>query len=370
MAGGVRDVMEKKRALNEMNRLRTESGLAQRIEAFCRLGSFMRNAMEDSGFRAVAEKSEAKNPLFIASNIERAVRTWGMALQQDAMLGWLAPYLPDWPKKKKRIALVMAGNIPIVGFQDYLCALLCGYDLKVKLSSKDPFLLPFLHSKLTELASSDIPDVAFTTSVVKDFDAIIATGSGNTFRYFEYYFSPYPHLLRRNRTSCALLSGQENADELAGLADDALSYFGLGCRNVSKIYVPEGYDFAALLDALQPVSSALAEHSVYKDNYDYHKAIYMLNRQDFLDNGSVLLLPSTALASPMGVLYYETYQDKDRIGAVLSAREDEIQCVVEEGRIPFGQVQSPGLADYADGVDILDFLIHLPGEAGKPETTR
>ena len=355
MAGGVRDVMEKKRALNEMNRLRTESGLAQRIEAFCRLGSFMRNAMEDSGFRAVAEKSEAKNPLFIASNIERAVRTWGMALQQDAMLGWLAPYLPDWPKKKKRIALVMAGNIPIVGFQDYLCALLCGYDLKVKLSSKDPFLLPFLHSKLTELASSDIPDVAFTTSVVKDFDAIIATGSGNTFRYFEYYFSPYPHLLRRNRTSCALLSGQENADELAGLADDALSYFGLGCRNVSLIFVPEGY---------KPKLHVISTNNKYRNNYIQQRALLSMQEKAFVDLGGALMIEQRAFPDALSCIACSHYRSMEEVCEWLETHDNELQCVVSEciehsRRVGFGHSQSPTLTDYPDDADVMEWLSKL-----------
>ncbi|MBO8432046.1 MAG: acyl-CoA reductase [Bacteroidetes bacterium] len=354
-----------------------ESILAKRVEAFGLLGNYMRTAMDDPEFRAVAGRAGRVNPLFTVSNIERAVRTWGDALRTDSLKAWLEPYLPQWQQERLEVALVMAGNIPIVGFQDYLCALLCGFRLQIKLSSKDPFLLPFLHSKLLELASGhkevmeengtgknfpesgEIAPVIFTQSIVKDFDAVIATGSGNTFRYFDFYFGRYPHLLRRNRTSCALLDGTESREDLSGLADDALSYFGMGCRNVSKIYVPDSYDFTTLLETLHPLSSSLLSHAVYKDNYDYHKAVCMLNRQSFFDNGSVLLQPSTALASPMGVLYYETYQDKAEVEAMLEARRNEIQCVMGKGRTAFGTAQSPGLADYADGVDIMDFLLHL-----------
>lgn len=354
-----------------------ETQLIQRIEAFVRLGAYMQHAMNDPEFLAVAKRAESRNPLFTISNIQRAVRTWGATLRWEAMYSWLEPYLPDWPQEKRCLALVMAGNIPIVGFHDYLCGVLCGYRLQIKLSSKDPLLLPFLHEKLLWLVSGQkiqaeekegrmdypesgcIPQVSFTASTVRGFDAIIATGSGNTFRYFEYYFGRYPHLLRRNRVACALIDGNENRQELAGLADDVLAYFGMGCRNVSKLYIPENYDFAPLLDALEPVSSTLASHAIYKDNYDYHKAVCMVNRQAFLDNGSILLQQSVSLASPMGVIYYETYKDKSEADTILAARQAEIQCVVGRGRIPFGKAQSPGLTDYADGVDILKFLIHL-----------
>lgn len=352
----------------------------QRIRAFSLLGAYMRDAMQDPGFRQVSRKAQGGNVFFLPAYVDRAVRVWGEALTEEKLGLWLEPYRFADHESHKAVALVMAGNIPLVGFHDYLCALLCGMDVQVKLSSKDAHLLPFLHAKLLELVSGEemqegmpvggrlefpavgcIPSVAFTKDTVHGFDAIIATGSGNTFRYFEYYFGRYPHLLRRNRSSCAVLDGTESEEDLAGLADDALSYFGLGCRNVSKLFVPEGYDFASFMRALLPLSSFSASLAAYKDNYDYHKAVYLVDRLEFLDNGSALLLPSAGLASPMSVLYYEYYQDREALERRLSLMEGGLQCVAGKGRIPFGTVQSPGLADYADGVDTLAFLLGLGG---------
>ena len=361
------------------------TGLEKRIQALAGLGEYMRDAVSDPAFRAVEERAVARNPVFTPANVERAVRTWGEALRKEKLEDWLRPYFQEGNTLRtgaRNLALVMAGNIPIVGFHDYLCGLLCGFGLQIKLSSKDPFLPPFLHGKLLSLdrdgeerktlssrkegertyfpATENFPPVVFTEGTVSGFDAIIATGSGNTFRYFTYYFGRYPHLLRKNRTSCAVLDGKESPDELRLLADDALSYFGMGCRNVSKLYVPENYDFQALLEAFSPVSGPLLFHPVYKDNYDYHKAVFLVNRDPHFDNGSVLLAPSTSLASPMGGLYYENYRDKAALEALLEARKEEIQCIVGKNGLDFGQAQSPGLSDYADGIDILDFLLHLP----------
>lgn len=266
----------------------------------------------------------------------------------------MPPYRERMPSRSKNIALVMAGNIPVVGFHDYLSVLLCGYSAQVKLSSKDPFLLPFLHEKL-----GDCADVEFTQGQVSGFDAIIATGSGNTFRYFDYYFGRYPHLLRKNRTSCAILNGNENREELAGLADDVFSYFGLGCRNVSKLYLPEGYDLTVLAEAFSMKTQDLVQNNSYKNNYDYYKSIYLVNRWPHLDTGTALLSESQRMDSPVSVVYYEYYKDIKKLQDFLAANQESLQCVIGEGGLPFGSAQQPGLSDWADGVDVLDFLLSL-----------
>lgn len=333
-----------------------EDLIEKRIEAFCGLGEYLERAESDPGWRNVVEKACAVNGFFTPENIGRAVTQWAAMLKEENLRAWLSPYMDRLQEVKKpgKIALVMAGNIPLVGFHDYLCVLMCGYSAQVKLSSKDAFLLPFLDRKAGIPAQTE-----FTQGNISGFDAVIATGSGNTFRYFDYYFGKYPHLLRKNRTSCAVLDGKESRRELERLADDMFSYFGLGCRNVSKLYLPEGYDVAALADVLAPYTRKLALNNSYKNNYDYYKSIYLVNRRPHLDTGAALLTESGQLASPMAVAYYEYYRDAESLRAVLEACREEIQCIVGRGGLPFGTAQSPGLSDWADGEDVLDFLLSV-----------
>lgn len=329
--------------------------IERRIEAFCHLGEWMRQCTADPDWQKTVRRSLAVNGFFTAENIERAVRQWAGLLTEEGLRSWLAPYMDRiLAASPKKIALVMAGNIPIVGFHDYLSVLLCGYSAQVKLSSKDPFLLPFLNGRLGGGA-----EVAFTQAQVSGFDAIIATGSGNTFRYFDYYFGRYPHLLRKNRTSCAILNGNENREELAGLADDVFAYFGLGCRNVSKLYLPEGYDLTVLAEAFSMKTQDLVQNNSYKNNYDYYKSIYLVNRWPHLDTGTALLSESQRMDSPVSVVYYEYYKDIRKLQDFLVANQESLQCVIGEGQLPFGSAQQPGLSDWADGVDVLDFLLSL-----------
>ena len=352
---------------------RERSFVAYRIEAFARLGSYLRRIEEQEDYKALLARVEAENPFFTPASLRLAIAEWSRLLTEENLSGWIYPYAGSLPRKGGRLALVMAGNLPLVGFHDYLCGLLCGFSLQIRLSSKDSLLLPFLHQKLQRLARPESGfaeggdlTVCFSKTRMEAFDAIIATGSGNTFRYFDYYFGKYPHILRRNRTSCAVLSGTETEAELQSLACDVFAYFGLGCRSVSKLYVPQGYDMAALAGQLAKASAPLMQTTCYKNNYDYHKAIYLVNRRPHLDTGSSLLVESEAAASPVSVVYYQTYADKKALDATLESMRDSLQCVVGQGYLPFGKAQSPALNDYADGVNTLDFLCRI-GNGEKDE---
>ena len=325
-----------------------------RIRDFCALGDYLQKADSDASWRHVVERTCAANGFFTPQNIQRAAAQWASLLNEQSLRSWLEPYADRIPSEPKEIAIVMAGNIPLVGFHDYLCVLLCGYSAQVKLSSKDALLLPFLNGKMKSCA-----ELRFTQESVRNFDAIIATGSGNTFRYFDYYFGKYPHLLRKNRTSCAVLNGNESPQELERLADDVFAYFGLGCRNVSKIYLPQGYDVKGLVAAFAPYTQELAANNGYKNNYDYYKSIYLVNGKPHYDTGSALFTESEGMASPMSVVYYGYYKTKEEMQALLHANREQIQCVVGEGGLPFGSAQQPGLSDWADGEDVLDFLVSL-----------
>lgn len=356
-----------------------------RIQAFSRLGDSLENLSADIVWNELLDRLVTVNPFFTPENVNRAVKQWRNALCYENLTEWLAPYtsklgdarereiyVPQSGERPSRpsVAIVMAGNLPLVGFHDYLCGMICGYDLQIKMSSKDNFLLPFLHERLLQLCDEGdsraketinpiFGKVCFKTDELRNFDAIIATGSGNTFRYFEYYFGKYPNILRHNRSSCAVLDNTESDKELSALADDVFAYYGLGCRSVSKLYVPEGYDFMPLLDAFREKSMELCGNESYRNNYDYYKSIFLVNRQQFFDTGGCMLLESEKTASPMSVIHYEYYKDIDNCRTILSQASEQLQCVVGHGYVPFGCAQSPALYDYADGIDTMDFMCDL-----------
>ena len=249
----------------------------------------------------------------------------------------------------------MAGNIPLVGFHDFLCCFLSGHQAFVKLSSKDPWLFPvildFLHEQNPELAQTVQP-----AAVLRGMDAYIATGSNNSARYFEYYFAKYPSLIRRNRTSVAILEGTETPEELEKLADDVFLYFGLGCRNVSQILVPENYDFIPLLQVFRKYQW-MADHHKYKNNYDYRLSLAILNKLEYMTNDCLLLMPDDSPFSPISVLHYAFYREPET--RFLAMEKENLQCVVGRRHIPFGTSQHPGLSDYADGADTMSFFQSL-----------
>jgi hypothetical protein len=276
------------------------------------------------------------------------------------MKTWLTGYDLK-PSKQKIIGLIMAGNIPLVGFHDLICVLLSGHKAAIKLSSQDLFLMQWIIRKLCEIEPAFIDQIDVCEQL-KVMDAVIATGSNNTARYFDYYFGKYPHIIRKNRTSVAILNGKETDTELMKLGKDVFTYFGLGCRNVSKIWVPQDYHFLNLLD-LWASFTKVADNFKYHNNYEYNKSIYLVNGVNYLDTGFLLLTESEALTSPISVLYYQQYQNLTEVDQYLTQNQDKIQCVVSSQSsrnfIPFGQTQVPDISDYADGMDVMRFLSTL-----------
>jgi hypothetical protein len=260
-------------------------------------------------------------------------------------------------RQEKTIAVVMAGNIPLAGFHDFLTVLMAGHSIMAKLSSKDSVLLSFLSEKLVAIEPRFRSKIALP-SRLKNFDAVIATGSDNSSRYFNYYFGKYPHVIRKNRTSCAVLSGTESPEELRLLGRDVFSYFGLGCRNVSKIFIPEDFDPVSLLKAWD-VYVDIIHHNKYHNNYEYQKSILLVNKLPFFDSGFIILQENEKLVSPISVVYLERYKSAADLEGKIGAIADKIQCTVgtmKPALVPFGQAQSPELRDYADGVDTMKFL--------------
>jgi len=329
--------------------------LKERISAMATLGGYM--ASEEDAWKTALEMASRTNPWFIEPFLHHAVRqVRERYLSVDALNDWAAGYgIPETLSVPVSVGLVLAGNIPMVGFHDMLCTFIAGHRQRIKPSSKDD-VLP-LH--LVNWLHTEFPATRELIRVeerLNGCDAYIATGSDNTARYFDYYFSRFPHLIRRNRTSVAILDGNESPEQLEKLADDIQLYFGLGCRNVSQILVPEDYDFVPLLQALRKYAFLAEEHK-YRHNFDYHLTIQIMNNRFYMTNDSILLTEDESPFSPIGQLHYRYYgPDEDPVGI---PDPEKTQCLVGKGGIPFGQAQQPSLGDYADGVDTMHFLLGL-----------
>lgn len=304
--------------------------------------------------------SYVQNKWFTEENTRFAFASWSLALKGKALAEWVSAYpgLNDPRETPKTVGLVLAGNIPLVGFHDVLCVWLSGHKALIKCSGQDAELIPALISVLERLAPGSLAQLEVTTGKLERIDAVIATGSNNTSRYFEHYFQRIPRIVRKSRTSVAVLDGTETPEELAALGEDIFRYFGMGCRNISKLYLPVEFDLDRLFNALFPWKDII-NHNKYANNYDYQRALWLLDRVDFLENGFVLLKEDIALASPMGSIYFERYTDKAIVEKQLGERGEEIQCLIGHGHLPFGTSQHPALNDYADGVDTLRFLLEL-----------
>lgn len=351
--------------------------LESRIRAFAALGTVMGYASDcytskETGFENhypelydALQVAKVQNPWFTVENIAYALKAWKEILTEESILNWVNAYEPDIRNtESKQVAVVMAGNIPLVGFHDFMCTLMAGHSFIGKLSSDDKVLLPALADVLCSIEPEFKQKIQFTENTMKDFEAIIATGSNNTARYFEYYFSKYPHIIRKNRNGVAVLSGNESAVELQKLGQDICSYFGLGCRNVSKVFIPTGFAPENLFAAVEPYKHLMTDHYKYMNNYSYYKSIYLLNNTPFLDNDVLLLTESELYSSPIPVVYYEFYQNLESLKEKLSQDDEYIQCIASElftgiKVVPLGFTQSPGLADYADGTDTIEFLLNL-----------
>lgn len=331
--------------------------LQHRIDLLVRLGKYILS--ENDSWTAAKHKAGEENGWFIPEFTEHAANNIARHyLQRPLLENWAAAYnLPDYQPSPKNTGIIMAGNIPLVGFHDWLSVFISGHNAVVKPSSRDKVLINHLVETLATWDSECSRQTVFA-DMLKGCDAYMATGSNNSSRYFEYYFAKYPHVIRRNRTAVAILDGTETTAELEALADDIFLYFGLGCRNVTKLYVPVGYDFVPLLAAFNKYSH-LADHHKYKNNYDYNLALYMLNKQYYMTNGAILLIEAAPLFSPVSQLNYEFYPDPASLSDRLAAHQDDIQCITGHGHLPFGQAQTPALTEYADGVDTVRFLCSI-----------
>jgi hypothetical protein len=333
--------------------------LTERINGFIKLGDLIRT-LDPVTLETLSASARNENPWFTENNIANALTGISKFLTENTLTQWTSRY--DFHQvKPKTIGIVMAGNIPLVGFHDLLAVLISGHSAQVKLSSKDTALFRYLTDNLIRLAPAFTDKIQFQPGVLKNIDAVIATGSDNSARQFEYYFSRYPHIIRKNRTSCAILTGHESNDELTKSGDDIFSYFGMGCRNVSKLYVPDGYDFTLLLNQWKN-HHHIIQHHKYANNYDYQKAIVLVNQLPFLDTGFVLLQENEKLVSPIAVLYYEYYSGTADLNNKIQQHEHKIQCIVgnvDPATVRFGEAQHPEVWDYADNVDTLKFLTSL-----------
>ncbi len=330
--------------------------LQERIALMARLGEYMLSDEED--WLAIQERAYLENQWFIPDFISKSVSNIARQFLDPLLLTrWAAGYqVPDSRASVKTVGIVMAGNIPLVGFHDLLSVFISGHQAVARLSSKDEVLIKHLVKKLYEWEVTIQNTLSFAERL-KGCDAYIATGSNNSGRYFDYYFGKYPHIIRRNRTSVAILDGTETAAELAGLASDIQLYFGLGCRNVTQLYVPEGYDFIPLLGSLKEYAHFMDFHK-YKHNFDYHLALLIMGNKYYMSNESVILAENISAFSPVSQVHYQFYKDKASVIEKLKVGTD-IQCIVGKGQTAFGTAQSPSLNDYADGVDTMAFLAGL-----------
>lgn len=334
------------------------------VNVFSQLGLQLKQPNEQLVTKINAEKHY--NAWFISENVAYAIKSTGRMLNHEDLTQWFEHYPSAENVEPKRVGLILAGNIPLVGLHDVLCVLASGNTALIKASSQDSRMIQAVLGLLSDIEPA-FKDRFHFVDKLENFDAIIATGSNNTSRYFEYYFGRVPHIIRKNRNSVAFLSGNETPEELSRLGKDIFDYFGLGCRNVSKLMVPKGYQFDNFFKSIEHYQPVINHHK-YSNNYDYNKSIFLVNGDVHLDNGFLLLREEHQLASPLAVLYFEHYDDKESAEEQLSESSDSIQCIVSSTPlrvknqvVDFGESQQPQLWDYADGIDTMAFLTSLSG---------
>ncbi|MFH6770146.1 acyl-CoA reductase [Gaetbulibacter aquiaggeris] len=350
--------------------------LQQRINAFVKLGDFLsqfsneviqkKNTIEHNelffeGFKHQLKLAEENNGWFSRENMAFAISGWASSLTFENLNKWLTPYNIS-TNKPKMVAIIMAGNIPLVGFHDFLSVLISGHHALIKQSSNDKYLLPYL-AKYLEYAEPEFKGtIHFTEKKLENFEAVIATGSNNTARYFEYYFQGKPSIIRNNRNSVAVLNGQETLEDMQALSEDIFRYYGLGCRNVSKLYVPKNYNFDLFFQGIYHWHPII-EKAKYANNYDYNKAVYLMSEFDMLENGFLMIKEDTSAVSPIATVFYEYYDNYSQLKSKLEQEKASIQCIVSNGfiknEIAFGVTQKPQLWDYADDVDSIEFLLGI-----------
>jgi len=350
--------------------------LQQRINAFVKLGEFIgqfstngfqknehitANELFFDGFQHQIALAHQHNAWFTKENIAYALSGWSTSLNSNTLAKWVESYQFNETSPKK-VAIIMAGNIPLVGFHDFLSVLISGHHVIVRQSSNDKQLLPYLAKYLEHVAPNLKGRITFTEDKLTDFDAVIATGSNNTARYFEHYFKGKPSIIRKNRNSVAVLTGEETETELKALSEDIFRYYGLGCRNVSKLFVPKDYNFDGFFKGLYEWHPIINQHK-YANNYDYNKAVYLMSEFNLLENGFLMIKEDSSFGSPIATIFYEYYNDLEDLKLNLITNAEHIQCVVSNGvtenSVAFGQTQHPQLWDYADNVDTIAFLTKI-----------
>lgn len=349
--------------------------MQKNTEAFVKLGTFLsqfsqqeitkkenieHNDLFFDGFKHQIKVAQEKNSWFTKENILFSIESWAKALTSKNIEKWI--FNLETNSHSKKVAIIMAGNIPLVGFHDFLSVLISGHSVLVKQSSNDKHLLPFLAKYLEYVEPSFKQKITFTEEKLTNFDAVIATGSNNTARYFEHYFKDKPSIIRKSRNSVAVITGNETKNEMSLLSDDVFQYFGLGCRSVSKLFVPKGYNFDTFFKGMYN-KQEIIQNVKYANNYDYNKAVYLMSEFDILENGFLMIKEDVSYASPIASIFYEYYDNIDQLKAKLNVDKELIQCIVSKGNfkneIAFGQTQNPQLWDYADGVNTLDFLAKI-----------
>ncbi len=348
--------------------------IKKRIKAFENLSEYLINSVSDetnkdfkSGnifYDAIILASQ-NNSWFTIENIKYAILSLGNSIKSENINEWIKNYnnLLETRNKSSKVAVIMAGNIPLVGFHDFFYVLMSGNHVVVKLSSDDKFLLPTIANKLIEIEPEFAEYISFVDNLKSGYDAVIATGSNNSSRYFEFYFKNVPHIIRQNRNSIAVLSGKETSEELADLGNDIFMHYGKGCRNVSKIFLPDNYFIERLIHSLSGFAYVL-NNSKYNNNYSYYKSIYIINQLPFYDNGFVIFKEDEALSTPVSVIHFQHYHSSEEINTYINTNKENIQCVVSNKKnlpnaIAFGNTQNPGLNDYADDVDVMKFLLNI-----------
>ncbi|GGF71661.1 acyl-CoA reductase [Wenyingzhuangia marina] len=350
--------------------------LDKRKQAFITLGQFLSqftttgilkkeevpfNDLFFEVFTTQIKRAEEYNSWFTQNNVLFAFDSWAKTLTKESIEQWLQDYNIQ-STSDKTIAVIMAGNIPLVGFHDFLCVAITGNKVLAKLSSNDKYFIPLIAKYLEYVEPSFKGTFNFTEEKLQNYDAVIATGSNNTARYFDYYFGKHPHIIRKSRNSVAVLDGNETHEQLENLSDDIFRYYGLGCRNVSKIFIPRNYDFDKLFKAVYKHKDIL-NYTKYANNYDYNKAVYLMSLFDIKENGFLMLKEDKSYASPIASLFYEFYDDFDSLKTKLKDDSDKVQCITSElnieDSVKFGQTQLPKLWNYADNVDTVNFLITL-----------
>ena len=343
--------------------------LNNRITLFVKLGRFFSDyinnnleSLEKNKFDKAINESILHNSFFSKKNILKSLLSWSNVLTKKSIDDFLSNYLIKNKKREKKIAIIMAGNIPLVGFHDFFCVIISGNFAVIKLSSKDSHLFKFILSFLVK----ENPDFSTKFDVVENklqiFDAVIATGNNISANQFELYFKKYPKIIRKNRHSIAILNGNETKKEIELLANDIFYYYGLGCRNVSKIFIPNNYNLDILFKSFVLWNEVINKNS-YSNNYNYYRAIYLLNKEVFFDNGFVLLKESEKIGSPVGTIYFEYYKSDNQIKEMIKKNNEKIQCIVSNNNYPktikFGETQMPNLNDFADDIDTFNFLLKL-----------